>query len=386
MSELIVTNRKAANCLRRLLCTASVIALIGSTYAVGQANASDDPERPTVWIELGGQLERGGGAEESFVPPFLLTDPRPPVQTIAPQSLEHPAQYSNGGQGKISISPVGTDWTFSAAVKYGRSNAHRTVHQQSYPGTHFKYNSAGEVILKTPPNAAKFSDTDVRREENHLVLDFQAGKDVGMGLFGGKGSSVVSVGVRFAQFHSKSNTTIKSDPDWHFTYKYIPTRHGSIIRGQVYHSNYARESASRNFVGVGPQLSWSASAPFAGSSNAGEVTFDWGMNAALLFGRQKALTYHQTTARYHAHKYAAGYRAIVYQHPATPDHTRANSVVVPNIGGFAGFSFRYINAKVKLGYRADFFWGAMDGGIDGGKKENQSFYGPFATISVGIGG
>jgi hypothetical protein len=110
------------------------------------------------------------------------------------------------------------------------------------------------------------------------------------------------------------------------------------------------------------------------------------MNAALLFGRQKAVTHHQTTARYHTHKYAAGYRAIVYQHPATPDHTRANSVVVPNIGGFAGLSLRYINAKVNLGYRADFFWGAMDGGIDVGKKENQSFHGPFATISIGLGG
>jgi|HubBroStandDraft_2_1064218.scaffolds.fasta_scaffold44336_3 hypothetical protein len=44
------------------------------------------------------------------------------------------------------------------------------------------------------------------------------------------------------------------------------------------------------------------------------------------------------------------------------------------------------NFKVSAGYRADFFFGAMDGGLDTAKKENVGFYGPFATISVGLGG
>ena len=35
--------------------------------------------------------------------------------------------------------------------------------------------------------------------------------------------------------------------------------------------------------------------------------------------------------------------------------------------------------------QADFF-GAMDGGFDAANKENRSFYGPFATVSVGLGG
>ena len=52
---------------------------------------------------------------------------------------------------------------------------------------------------------------------------------------------------------------------------------------------------------------------------------------------------------------------------------------------FCGLSFRYANAKM-MGYRADFFFGAMDGGIDTGKSGNIGFYGPFAAISVGLGG
>jgi hypothetical protein len=61
-------------------------------------------------------------------------------------------------------------------------------------------------------------------------------------------------------------------------------------------------------------------------------------------------------------------------------------VIVPNIGGFAGLSVRFPNAKVSLGYRADAFFGAMDGGIDVRKTYDRDFYGPFATISIGLGG
>jgi hypothetical protein len=66
------------------------------------------------------------------------------------------------------------------------------------------------------------------------------------------------------------------------------------------------------------------------------------------------------------------------------DIARSHSVVVPNIGGFAGMSLKFPNAKISLGYRADFFFGAMDGGIDARKTYDRNFYGPFATISIGL--
>jgi hypothetical protein len=58
---------------------------------------------------------------------------------------------------------------------------------------------------------------------------------------------------------------------------------------------------------------------------------------------------------------------------------------VPNVSGFAGLSFRYTNAKLSLGYHADVFFGAMEGGIDTAKSENRGFFGPFAVISTRIG-
>jgi hypothetical protein len=75
--------------------------------------------------------------------------------------------------------------------------------------------------------------------------------------------------------------------------------------------------------------------------------------------------------------------SVTYQ-PLPVDKTRARTVTVPNVGGFAGLTFRVQNFKVSAGYRADLFFGAMDGGVDTAKKENVGFYGPFVTISVGL--
>ena len=61
-------------------------------------------------------------------------------------------------------------------------------------------------------------------------------------------------------------------------------------------------------------------------------------------------------------------------------------MTIPNVGGFAGVSFRYANAKVSFGYRGDFFFNAMDTGWDTRKSSTVGFYGPFATISIGLGG
>ncbi len=74
--------------------------------------------------------------------------------------------------------------------------------------------------------------------------------------------------------------------------------------------------------------------------------------------------------------------ALIYQHSGA--HSGVRTVTIPNVGGFAGVSYRIENFKVNLGYRADFFFGAIDGGIDTRKSETLGFYGPFATISIGF--
>jgi hypothetical protein len=125
-----------------------------------------------------------------------------------------------------------------------------------------------------------------------------------------------------------------------------------------------------------------------GRASDAEITIDWGANAAVLFGRQQAKTHHQTTGSYH---YLSGtgkyqHRVTAALSPNAGHRTQSRSLIVPNLGGFAGLSFRYSDAKISVGYRADMFFNAMDVGLDTRKSENVGFYGPFATIGVGLGG
>jgi len=392
MSELINTSNGRKDFRWQLLATVSAVTLLAAMQAQDASAAESDP--PTVWIELGGQLERVDAGEAQFVPPFIVATPRPMPETISPLSVGHAPRFSIGGEGKISLVPNGTDWVFSVAIRYGRSNASQHLRQQSpYPTRALNQSLvshySSQAVEPRFRHALQFIDTEHRGSESHAIVDFQAGRDVGMGLFGSRSISALNLGVRFAQFASRSSTTFKSDPDAHPKYFTLPNGF-KTVRGGTYHSNAAAAAAARSFHGVGPSISWNGSAPVLSNAEAGGIALDWGINAAVLFGRQKARVHHQTTARYHKGKYSLQYNShaygtTLYRH-TPPDQSRSRAVVVPNIGGFAGATFRIENFKMSAGYRADFFFGAMDGGIDAAKKESREFYGPFATISVGFGG
>lgn len=155
------------------------------------------------------------------------------------------------------------------------------------------------------------------------------------------------------------------------------------------HSDYQTNASNRrSFHGVGPSLSWNGDVPAIGDED-GAITFDRGVKGALLFGRQKASgsndrqAYHYVGASKSANPPPGV--TLLYNPPALP-HDRSRSVTVPNVGFLAGMSFRYPGAKVGFGYRADMFFGAMDVGFDQRHTENRNFYGPFATISIGLGG
>jgi hypothetical protein len=384
MSELMNNVAYRRNFQWRLLASVSALALLGAITCVGEANAADDDsDRPVVWIELGGQLNRLDDGQEVFAPSLMAARPT----AFAPsQNFEKLPQTSIDESGSVSFQPDDSNWVFSASLRYGRAVSSKHVRQQTNPAAFIDYVS-GYRYAKYP-SASKFADTLTHNSERHLIVDFQVGRDVGLGMFGKQGTSVFSFGARFAQFGTNSNITLKSDPDWHFYSRSFGSL-GKIPLGGTYHTNYAMLRASRSFHGIGPSLSWNASAPFMGNGQDSGLALDWGLNAAILFGRQRAQIHHQTTGSYHTAKYHGPYgnpnRKIVSQISANPP-PRARTLMVPNIGGFAGASFRYANAKVSFGYRADMFFGAMDGGIDKRKSENVGFYGPFANLSIGIGG
>lgn len=393
MSELIQNESHVA--IRwRLLAGASVLALAAQMHLPDFARA-EDSDHPTVWIELGGQFNQRDIDSQPLNPAF--TAMRPPE--FSPSvDFERQTKLGFDEQGTLSIQPHGSDWAFSASIQYGRSSKNKHVRQQSSPGL-ISYIGTLEFPsnIQKYPRTVRFADTVVKNSEQHLIADFQAGRDVGLGLFGGSASSVVSVGIRFAQFTESSRIALKSDPDWHYKMQ-VRTVSGyhyqSIL--QPYHYNSAHLDAKRSFRGLGPKLSWSSAVPVIGSQREGGLEFDWGINAAVLFGRQKTRLQHDTAVRYNdggagpryslqLHEPPFGELLTVYHHALGPG-TRSRSVVVPNIGGFAGFSFKYDAAKLSFGYRGDFFFGAMDGGIDEHKSYGRNFHGPYASVSIGLGG
>ncbi len=363
MSELIAY--RTSNGRVALLATVSLLAL----SSVAAAAEEGDP--PSVWIELGAQLERIDGSQAPFDPAFL--SPMPSFITTTPVELQRPARYGIGGEGKLSFQPEGSDWMFSAAVRYGRANGQKYLHEQT-PGQNITIH-IGSAVLQTVAPYQRFAETRTSNKESHTFLDFQVGKDVGLGFLGRHTTSNFGFGVRFAQFTSKTAAHMSVETNLSFP---------STILGTKYKTIFSFEGSSeRSFHGLGPSLSWNGSADLLRGADDAAVTFDWAVNGAILFGRQKADVDGITVGR-HTTGNLIGRPVTVQTNPPPLNASRSRSVTVPNLGGSGGISFRFPNAKVSVGYRIDYFFGAMDGGIATAKSYDRSFHGPYATISVGL--
>jgi hypothetical protein len=389
MSELMNTNHGAGGFRWELLATVSVLALSAVIAMPPETSAhEDDRDKPTVWIEVGGQLERNDGIGAPFTPAFMQFKPTPaPFKTASPIDVQHAPRYSKGAEATIVLEPSGSDWVFSASVRYGRSNGNKHVIAQTHP-ERSKY--LGPAYGRAPIGATQivpqFADTTVRLSETHTVLDFNAGKDVGLGIFGRDSTSIFSLGVRFAQFVSRADVQARTRQNIQVTNIAPPPKY---VPNYKFHTYYLKANNERSFNGIGPSLSWQASAPLTGDLQDGEFALDWGFNGAILFGRQKAKLHHHTQDSYNkgikytppSGNFGTHYKRYV---PVSGNPQRSRSVIVPNIGAFAGLSYRIENFKVSAGYRADFFFNAIDGGIDTRQEFDRSFHGPFALFSVGL--
>ena len=161
MGELM--NTKNGRAIRwELLSAASALALLASTYAAGEAKAvDDDTDRPTFWIELGGELQHVGGQGDSFPVEFLVANPNSPVlKPVSPLQAQKPPAFEFAQEGKFLLQPEGSDLVFSAAVNYGRSSNFKHVDHQT-DGTYKKYLGGGPPAIYT---AADFADTQVHRK------------------------------------------------------------------------------------------------------------------------------------------------------------------------------------------------------------------------------
>ena len=130
MSELMNARNGSRDFRWQLLTTVSALALLTAVYGSGEAQAEDqDSDRPTVWIELGSQLERMNDSQEAFSPPFMASITQ--ANLLSTLDVQKPPAFAVGGEGKVSFQPESSDWVFSASVRYGRAKRHHHRHQQT---------------------------------------------------------------------------------------------------------------------------------------------------------------------------------------------------------------------------------------------------------------
>jgi hypothetical protein len=363
MSELINTHDNRATIRWKLLTGASALALTAYVSSAGVAKA-EDAGHPILWIEAGGAFDQLTANNTLWLAPntpVTQTHPAPPFGTL-PQ-VGYDADF------KLSLTPNDSDWIYSVGLIYGRSlRGHKTNHDQTY-NTHLAVGTTagGGKYVYTNWN---FANEEQRSTTSHMILDFQAGKDVGLGMFGGK--STLSAGIRWAKLNESASG--------HMLGATNATKYFAVAPYATETRVTADFLAKHSFNGIGPSVSWNSTVPFAGNAS-DSLSIDWGINAALLFGKQKTRTNLHTHSSYCA-TFISGCTPGT---GSTQSIKRNKSVMVPNLGGFAGISWRLPNAKISLGYKADYFFNAIDTGVYTRKTENRGFYGPYASISVGIG-
>jgi len=393
MSELIIQNRQN-NTRRGLLATTSAIVLAGCVASGQDAIAAD---RPTIWIEGGWHFDSITGSSDILVPPLddLTVNGFSSTPTAANflgqgaggfpsfTEMEKMLGRSSGAEGSISFQPKGSSWVFSVAGRYGRTHTHRRLDQRKEIDGEATFVTTifNNRYLKTPHYTnyvAQANDTT----EAHTIIDFQVGRDIGIGLFGDRTESVFNFGARYAQMNMTSKGHSYAAPAVAF-YRGKTAFSGIKYTIDTYHQNSATLlQRYSNFSGIGPSFSWSNVTGLWGDVSDGQLALDWGANAAVLFGRQKVKV-NSTAKANDFHGLASGPNST--QH-STINRTQSRRVSVPNLGGFAALSYRFTNAKLSMGYRADFFFGALDGGLDTRHAMTTGYHGPFATISFGLGG
>lgn len=271
-----------------LLATASAAAMI---FAANGAFA-EDPSSPRMWVSIEGQyaMFHGDAVDMNYYDVNLSPD--------------------NGWAGALRVGgKVNEDWFVEGGIRY---------------------TSSGKDSIGYYYNSEAFADADY--DEDHLVLDLQVGRDIGIG---DGGSVRVFGGLRYASF----------DGD---------------VNAYAYYYGYSLGiSTKHQFDGVGPRVGFDAMIPVADN-----VRVDFGGAVAALYGKRKI----KGNLSYGGYGYSA---------------SDTDKGFVPNVEGSVALTYIFAPyASVSAGYRASQYWNVIpelnDSGID---NADRLIHGPFLTLT-----
>jgi outer membrane receptor protein involved in Fe transport len=330
------------------------------------------------WVEIGGSIGRLESDNERVTAPFM--EEYQPSLVFPLDVQDRRLDTSDQREMKLTYAPGG-GWRVSGAVRYGRANG--SGRQASYvqlPGANWTLPFIGVTTYHEGP--LDYGVSTVSDGEEHTIADFAVGKDIGLGAWGEGGQSSLSLGVRYAQFKSRSAVSLIGTPDW-----YWPDLANSKYR-QDTHTEYATSlNSERAFKGAGPVLSWDAAKQLFGDDASGHVNVDWNISGGVLFGKQ--------TLQAEGNRYA-GYSHVPHIALAVPitdtvynapiSLRRSKNATVPTLDLSLGVSYAIDRVKVSTGYHWERYFDAIDGGYKEAKSYDRGFDGPYLKLSLGFGG
>jgi len=330
------------------------------------------------WVEVGASTDRFLADNEAFRADFL-DEYEPTLQF----PLAHQNQDLDRGDQrdiKLTYAPQG-GWSLSAALRYGRVNGSgREAVYEQLPGG---IRTAGPFITNEVEGPDNYGISTVTDGEDHKIADFMVGKEVGLGFLGDGGKSVVSGGLRYAQFNSRSNVSQLGTPD-----NYFPATGDAKYANPNTHTEYeASLDTERSFEGWGPMVSWDASRKLLGDDVGGRLDVDLSVGGGVLFGKQ---TSQADGERYGGYKhylqvaFGAEVTDVLYDEPIAIQ--RSEKVTVSTVGASLGLSYSVDRVKVSGGYRWERYFDALDGGYEDAKAFDRGFDGPYFKLAVGFGG
>jgi iron complex outermembrane recepter protein len=375
-------------------------------------------------VEAGAQAQRLDAPGEIIMPyADAFTGAFDPTR---PQREDLP--WIGGTEIRVSYRPQGSPWKIAGGVRYGRTSDSTGRVKQSeiagdsvcklsldpkylpfFPGqdlsfinklqcdptygpvtkTLIKYNGTpftntfpkayAASNIATPTNRLSYS-TD--RKEDHLLVDFLVGKDVGIGRASGVSSSV-DVGLRYAEFNSELMGDMRGVPD-----VMIPAAWGS--HNSTYHQYIASFDTERRFTGAGPTVSWEGARILWGNHEAGHLDVDWTATGGVLFGRQKTSVTGSAGSEYFNGIYPE--RDWVINSLPPPAQTpldiapRNKLATVPLVDLSLGLSYEIPGVKLSTGYRWERYFNVLDDGFEQHKSYDRTIDGPYVKVAIGFGG
>jgi outer membrane receptor protein involved in Fe transport len=339
-------------------------------------------------VEIAGTVLRQDAPYASMAPDFVDLFPES-IDPTAPQHRD--LDWGDGREVRLTFRPGAGAFIIAGALRYGRSNSSvPLIHAAEYvepacavlpdgpagaicDPTNPKYNPD---LTRTVPN---WSDSSVQEKEQHVIADFEVGRDFGLGM-SGEGRSTFSAGLRYAQFESTTRTSMEGIPDWQLA-------HGWVKYGNSFDRYRAAIEAHREFEGFGPTLSWDAAQRLFGNEDVGHVDVEWSVTGGVLFGDQETAA---TGSQASGHVFTPGFNSAAVFPPLTAAPLgvapRSESVTVPMLDLSLGLAYEVGRVKVGAGYRWERYSDVLDVGYDEHQDADRTIDGPYFKIAVGFGG